>query len=175
MADPFVAEIRIFPFNFAPAGWAFCDGQLLPLSQNTALFSLLGTTYGGNGMSNFALPNIQGNAPMHPGQGPGLSLHDLGETGGSETVTLLESEIPSHSHALMATTQPGEDPAPGPSEALGRSIGASLYQTVTNTNLVQMSDSVLAPAGGDQPHNNMMPYLTLNFCIALQGVYPPRT
>ena len=99
MADPFVAEIRIFPFNFAPKGWAWCDGQLLPLSQNTALFSLLGTTYGGDGKSNFALPDLQGRAPMHPGQGPGLSLHDLGETGGSETVTLLESEIPSHSHA----------------------------------------------------------------------------
>src|SRR5215467_8662379 len=99
--DPFVAEIRIFPFNFAPKGWAFCDGQILPLSQNTALFSLLGTTYGGDGKSNFALPNMQGNAPMHPGQGPGLSLHDLGETGGSETVSLLESEIPSHSHGLM--------------------------------------------------------------------------
>ena len=100
MADPFVAEIRIFPFNFAPRGWAWCDGQLLPLSQNTALFSLLGTTYGGDGKSNFALPDLQGRAPMHPGQGPGLSLHDLGETGGSETVTLLESEIPSHSHTL---------------------------------------------------------------------------
>ena len=97
--DPFVAEIRIFPFNFAPKGWAFCDGQIMPISQNTALFSLLGTTYGGDGKSNFALPNMQGNAPMHPGQGPGLSLHDLGETGGSDTVSLLESEIPSHSHA----------------------------------------------------------------------------
>src|SRR5215510_9271245 len=100
--DPFVAEIRIYPFNFAPKGWAFCDGQILPLSQNTALFSLLGTTYGGDGKSNFALPNMQGNAPMQPGQGPGPSLHDLGETGGSETVSLLESEIPSHSHGLMA-------------------------------------------------------------------------
>src|SRR5213593_3956235 len=101
--DPFVAEIRIFPFNFAPKGWAFCDGQILPLSQNTALFSLLGTTYGGDGKSNFALPNMQGNAPMHPGQGPGLSLHDLGETGGSDTVSLLESEIPSHSHGLIVS------------------------------------------------------------------------
>src|SRR6187549_3863431 len=101
--DPFVAEIRIFPFNFAPKGWAWCDGQLLPLSQNTALFSLLGTTYGGNGKSNFALPDLQGRAPMHPGQGPGLSLHDLGETGGSETVTLLESEIPAHAHTISAS------------------------------------------------------------------------
>ena len=107
MADPFVAEIRIFPFNFAPKGWAWCDGQLLPLSQNTALFSLLGTTYGGDGKTNFALPDLQGRAPMHPGQGPGLSLHDLGETGGSETVTLLESEIPSHSaRAARAPTTP---------------------------------------------------------------------
>src|SRR5262249_31121359 len=102
--DPFVAEIRIFPSNFAPKGWAFCDGQILPLSQNTALFSLLGTTYGGDGKSTFALPNMQGNAPMHPGQGPGLSLHDLGETGGSKTVTLLESEIPSHAHAMRASS-----------------------------------------------------------------------
>ena len=105
--DPFVAEIRIFPFNFAPKGWAFCNGQLLPISQNTALFSLLGTTYGGDGKSNFALPNLEGNAAMHPGQGPGLSLHDLGETGGSETVTLLESELPAHSHAVRASAQDG--------------------------------------------------------------------
>jgi microcystin-dependent protein len=171
--DPFVAEIRIFPFNFAPKGWAFCDGQILPISQNTALFSLLGTTYGGDGKSNFALPDIQGNAPMHPGQGPGLSLHDLGETGGTETVTLLESEIPSHSHALMASTQPGEDPT-AVGEALGRSVGANLYQASTS-GLVPLADRALAPAGGSQPHNNMQPYLTLSFCIALQGVFPPRT
>src|ERR687886_1776416 len=112
--DPFIAEIRIFPFSFAPKGWAFCDGQILPLSQNTALFSLLGTTYGGNGKSNFALPDMQGNAPMHPGQGPGLSLHDLGETGGSETVSLLESEIPSHPHNLMAAPNPALVATPSP-------------------------------------------------------------
>lgn len=173
MADPFVAEIRIFPFNFAPRGWAFCDGQILPLSQNTALFALLGTTYGGDGKSNFALPDLQGNAPMFWGQGPGLSLRDLGETGGSETVSLLESEIPSHSHAWMASNQPAEDRAPA-GEILGRSVGASLYQTTT-TGLQALSPNAVAPAGADAPHNNMMPYLTLSFCIALQGVFPPRT
>jgi microcystin-dependent protein len=174
MADPFVAEIRIFPFNFAPTGWAFCDGQLLPLSQNTALFSLLGTTYGGNGQSTFALPDLQGRAPMHSGQGPGLSLHDLGEMGGSDTVTLLESEVPSHSHALMAVANPALVNAPSPAVSLARSRNTSAY-TATTTSPVGMAAAALAPAGGDQPHNNLMPYLTLNFCIALQGVFPPRS
>lgn len=172
MADPFVAEIRIFPFNFPPKGWAFCDGQLLPLSQNTALFSLLGTTYGGNGKSNFALPDMQGSAPMQPGQGPGLSLHDLGEIGGSVTVSLLESEMPAHSHAWnVRAADPGEDRT-AIGEALARSVGGNLYGPAVN--LVAMAPEALAPAGGDQPHNNMMPYLTLSFCIALQGVFPPR-
>ena len=173
--DPFVAEIRIFPFNFAPRGWAFCDGQLLPISQNTALFSLLGTTYGGDGKSNFALPNMQGNAPMAPGQGPGLSLHDLGETGGSETVTLLESEIPAHNHAMMATVEDGTQGTLTQNITLATSIGGKLYQSTTNANLVPMNVSALTPAGGGLPHNNMMPYLTLSFCIAMQGVFPPRT
>ena len=172
MADPFVAEIRIFPFNFAPRGWAWCDGQLLPLSQNTALFSLLGTTYGGNGKSNFALPDLQGRVPMHPGQGPGLSLHDLGETGGSETVTLLESEIPSHSHAMRASYADGISQSPV-NELLATGINISQYAPPGA--LTALSPNTLAPAGGDQPHNNMMPYLTFYFCIALQGVFPPRT
>jgi microcystin-dependent protein len=171
--DPFVAEIRIFPFNFAPKGWAFCDGQILPLSQNTALFSLLGTTYGGDGKSNFALPDLQGNAPMHPGQGPGLSLHDLGETGGSETVTLLESEMPAHAHAVRAATDPADLNAPAPARVLTRSASGFAYQS-SAAGLVMMASEALAPAGGDQPHNNLMPYLTLNFCIALQGIFPPR-
>jgi microcystin-dependent protein len=171
MADPFVAEIRIFPFTFAPKGWAFCDGQLLPLSQNTALFSLLGTTYGGNGKSNFALPDLQGRAPMHPGQGPGLSLHDLGETGGSETVSLLESEIPAHSHAVNVSLSDAIERIPtNQLFATGIAIG----QYAVPGAIVQLSPNATAPAGGDQPHNNMMPYLTFNFCIALQGVFPPR-
>lgn len=175
--DPFVAEIRIFPFNFAPKGWAFCDGQILPLSQNTALFSLLGTTYGGDGKSNFALPNMQGNTPMHPGQGPGLSLHDLGETGGSETVTLLESEIPGHSHNAMCAgaSVEGDKNSPAGNVAAKLPGAAPPAYAPAGSGLVAMSYSALAPAGGDQPHNNMSPYLTLNFCIALQGVYPPRT
>jgi microcystin-dependent protein len=174
VADPFVAEIRIFPFNFPPRGWAWCDGQLLPLSQNTALFSLLGTTYGGNGKSNFALPDLQGRAPMHPGQGPGLSLHDLGETGGSETVTLLESEIPAHSHALMATNEDGTQGSLTQGITIATSVGGALYQTTVNANLAPMNPNSLPPAGGDQPHNNMQPYLTYYFNIALQGVFPPR-
>jgi microcystin-dependent protein len=175
MADPFVAEIRIFPFNFAPKGWAFCGGQILPLSQNTALFSLLGTTYGGDGKSNFALPNLQGRAPMHPGQGPGLSLHDLGETGGTDTVTLLQSEMPMHNHTMRGTVENGTQGTLTANITLATSIGGTVFQTVTNANLMPMSPNALAPAGGDQPHNNLQPYLTCNFCIALQGVYPPRT
>lgn len=172
--DPFVAEIRIFPFNFAPKGWAFCDGQLLPISQNTALFSLLGTTYGGDGKSTFALPNMQGNAPMHPGQGPGLSLHDLGETGGSETVTLLESEIPFHQHQMLAQNAITSQIADPTGATFTRPASGNLF-TTNLSSPVNMAPNALAPAGGDQPHNNMMPYLTLNFCIALQGVFPPRT
>jgi microcystin-dependent protein len=174
VADPFVAEIRIFPFNFAPKGWAWCDGQLLPLSQNTALFSLLGTTYGGNGKSNFALPDLQGRAPMHPGQGPGLSLHDLGETGGSETVTLLESEIPAHGHTLTGNPAPGNRTNPA-GNSIARVAGATPYLPPAGAPLVSMSDQALPPTGGDQPHNNMQPYLTFYFCIALQGVFPPRS
>jgi microcystin-dependent protein len=171
--DPFLAEIRIFPFNFAPKGWAFCNGQILPISQNTALFSLLGTTYGGDGKSTFALPDLQGRAAMHPGQGPGLSLHDLGETGGSETVTLLQTEIPAHSHACRASSDPGELQGPSPTRTIARSANGFAY--VAGPANVAMAPQVLPPAGGDQPHNNMQPYLTFNFCIAMQGIFPPRS
>ena len=175
MADPFVAEIRIFPFNFAPKGWAWCNGQLLPLSQNTALFSLLGTTYGGDGKSNFALPNMQGNAPMHPGHGPGLSDHFLGEEGGTDTVTLLQSEMPSHSHSVRGhTADAGDNTASASTVVLAKSNNGQAYQTAV-TGLTQMAFQTLAAAGSGFPHNNMMPYLTLYFNIALQGVFPPRS
>jgi microcystin-dependent protein len=170
--DPFVAEIRIFPFNFAPKGWAFCDGQILPLSQNTALFSLLGTTYGGDGKSNFALPNLQGDAAMHPGQGPGLSLHDLGEQGGSQFVTLLESEIPNHAHNMMCSIDNATLAIPSPARSLAMAT-ANVYAPTPGDKLLAFQ--ALSPSGGSLPHNNMMPYLTLNYCIALQGVFPPRT
>jgi microcystin-dependent protein len=170
MADPFVAEIRIFPFNFAPKGWAWCNGQLLPISQNTALFSLLGTTYGGNGKSTFALPDLQGRAPMHPGQGPGLSLHDLGETGGAETVSLLVSEIPVHSHAFQVSEEVVNESTPA-----NNLFGAGETRYASPSNLTPLAPNSLSPAGGSQPHNNMQPYLTFYFCIALQGVFPPRT
>jgi microcystin-dependent protein len=173
MADPFVAEIRIFPFNFAPRGWAWCNGQLLPLSQNTALFSLLGTTYGGDGKSNFALPNLQGRAPMHPGQGPGLSPHDLGESGGLEETLLLQTQVPSHSHQLRANVlDSGDTNAASPAASLALSSGGALYQAASN---VEMDPNALAPAGIGVPHNNMQPYLTMYFNIALQGVFPPRS
>lgn len=171
MADPFVAEIRIFPFNFAPRGWAFCDGQLIPISQNTALFSLLGTTYGGDGRSTFALPDLQGRSPMHPGQGPGLSPRYLGDSGGSETVTLTESQIPSHTHALRAVSTNATTGTPGATVALAKTASALVYRSATNP----VKTAAMASAGGGQPHNNRQPYLVANFVIALQGVYPPRT
>jgi microcystin-dependent protein len=174
MADPFVAEIRIFPFNFAPKGWALCNGQLMPISQNTALFSLLGTTYGGDGKSTFALPNLQGSAPMHPGQGPGLSPHDLGEVGGSETVTLLDSEMPSHTHQLRASVDPANAQIPSSQLTLARSSGGSAYNPNAG-GVTAMSPAALGLAGGSLPHNNLQPYLTVNFCIAMQGVFPPRS
>lgn len=169
MSDPFVAEIRIFAGNFAPRGWALCNGQLLSISQNTALFSLLGTTYGGDGKTTFALPNLQGSAPMQPGQGPGLSLHDLGETGGVPNVTLLTSEIPIHTHQAVGS---GNDATTGqPGNASWGFADTSVYRVDTNTT---MSPSALAIAGSSLPHNNMQPYLGLTFIIALQGIFPPR-
>ncbi|HEY7875610.1 MAG TPA: tail fiber protein [Actinomycetota bacterium] len=169
MADPFVAEIRIFGFSFAPKGWATCDGQILPISQNTALFALIGTFYGGNGKTTFALPNLQGNAPMHQ-----TDDFPLGATGGTETVTLLNSEIAFHNHTANASAFPANQLAPDPTEVLATSQDGFAYQTNTSQDLVQMDPNALSITGSDLPHNNMQPYLTLLFCIALQGVFPPR-
>jgi microcystin-dependent protein len=172
MADPFVAEIRIFPFNFPPTGWAWCDGQLLPKSQNTALFFLLGTAYGGNGSTTFALPDLRGRAPIHEGQGPGLAERSLGETDGQPAVTLLESEIPAHSHTMRAeASDPADVKLVNPNASFGVSQEAQIYQDNAD---VQLAPEAVAPAGASFPHNNMQPYLTLNFNIALQGVFPPR-
>lgn len=182
MSSPFVAEIRIFACNFAPTGWALCNGQLLPISQNTALFSLLGTSYGGNGQNNFALPNLQGAAPMHWGQGAGLSLRDIGEVGGSQSVTLLSSEIPAHSHALAALDQASSATVPAADKYLAGGASKTVLGVpkpvppafADPASLVAMEAQSLTIAGGGLPHNNVQPYLVLNFCIALQGVYPPR-
>ncbi|MBR0850051.1 phage tail protein [Bradyrhizobium diazoefficiens] len=171
MSAPFVAEIRIFACNFAPTGWAQCNGQLLPISQNTALFSLVGTFYGGDGKSTFALPNFQGCAALNQGQGPGLTDRVIGETGGEQFLTLLQSEIPFHTHAVTASNQIGTDRTPA-GEDLARSGGMNLYGP--SGTQVMMDLQATTPAGGSQPHNNMSPFLTLMFCIALQGVFPAR-
>ena len=175
MSNPFLAEIRIFTGNFAPKGWALCNGQLMPISQNTALFSLLGTTYGGDGKSNFAIPNLQGSAPMQAGQGPGLSLRDLGETGGEQTVTLLQTEMPAHSHTAQATTT-SSSPDPGNNAwASGQKGFGNVYIASNPATNVQMNPFGTSIAGGNLPHNNMMPFLGLTFIIALQGVFPARS
>lgn len=176
MSNPFLAEIRIFGFGFAPKGWAFCNGQIMPISQNTALFSLLGTTYGGNGTSNFGLPNLQGCAPMQPGQGPGLSQRFLGETGGEQQVTLLTTQLPSHGHPTNCSSQDGAQPSPGNNvwgDVGGRNV--KVYATAGGgSQTAVMNPACIGFTGANAPHNNMPPYLTLNYCIALQGIFPPR-
>lgn len=171
MADPFVAEIRIFAGNFPPRGWATCDGQLLPIAQNTALFSLLGINFGGDGRSTFGLPNLTGRSPMFWGGGPGLSERVLGETGGSESVTLLASQMPNHRHGLKAALSPSTG-TPSASVALSPSNGGNIYRASGTAQL--MAAQTLAAAGGGQPHNNLQPFLTLTFIIALVGIFPPR-
>ena len=171
MSSPFVAEIRMFAGNFAPTGWALCDGQLMPISQNTALFSLLGTFYGGDGKSTFALPDLQGSAPMHQGNGPGLSQRFLGEQSGSEFVTLLQSEMPSHNHIANAKTSLGNSQTPADQTWAGSNTAKQYVSTAPNT---PMSVFALSPTGGSVPHNNMPPYLVVTFIIAMQGVFPPR-
>lgn len=172
MSEPFIAEIRIFAGNFAPRGWAFCNGQLLPVAQNTALFSLIGTTYGGDGRTTTALPNLEGRAPMHPGRGPGLTARRLGQRGGVESVTLTETQMPSHRHTARASDDTANQRIPTnyiPARGLGR--GATLFSN--STNYVTMRS--LSNTGGSQAHNNLQPFLTLNFIIALVGLYPSRS
>jgi microcystin-dependent protein len=175
MSNPFLAEIRIFCGNFAPKGWALCNGQLMPISQNTALFSLLGTTYGGDGKSNFALPNLQGCAPMQAGQGPGLSLRDLGETGGEQSVTLLQTEVPAHAHGIQASPSGGQVSPANNTWGGGLKGFPPAYSPSAPASNVQMSPFALSIAGGNLPHNNMPPFLGLTFIIALQGVFPARS
>ncbi len=164
MAEPFLSEIRIMSFSFAPKGWALCNGQLMPINQNQALFSLLGTTFGGNGQTTFALPNLQGKTPIHPGGG-----HTLGESGGEQAHTLAISEIPTHAHLLNGSNTPSETPVPANSML---AIKANAYTAPQN--LVAMSPASIGNAGGSQAHLNMQPFLTLNFCIALQGIFPSQ-
>jgi microcystin-dependent protein len=171
MADQFVGEIRAVGFNFPPSGWAFCDGQLMPISQNTALFSLLGTFYGGDGKSTFALPNLQGNVALAQGQGPGLSARFMGEEGGSQNVTLLQTEMPAHIHNFQGSSSAAQTIPTA--NGIGQNAALHIYKTGTPTT-VQMAANMVGPQGGSQPHNNMMPFLCLNFVIALQGIFPQR-
>lgn len=170
MSEPFIAEIRIFPYNFAPRGWAFCNGQLLPIAQNTALFSLIGTIYGGDGRTTTALPDLQGRAAMHPGRGPGLTDRRLGEKGGSETATLTSQQMPNHTHGLTATDRDGRfaDPA-------NKYFGAGNQMYSSGSPDTALKDTSLETAGGAASHTNMQPFQALNFCIALQGLYPSRS
>jgi microcystin-dependent protein len=179
MSSPFLAEIRVFACNFAPRGWALCNGQIIPIQQNTALFSLLGTTYGGNGTSNFALPNFQGNVAVSQGTGAGLSQWVLGEQNGVQSVTLLPTEMAQHNHSFNVTSSTGTQSTSNNAQpAVGTKGGFQNPQSVLTYSAAApnqpMAPTALLPTGGSQPHNNMMPYLTLNFCIALQGIFPAR-
>lgn len=179
MSNPFLAEVRPLPFNFAPTGWATCDGQILPITQNTALFSLLGTTYGGNGIQNFALPDLRSRTPIHAGQLQGGNLYSLGEFGGVENVTLTLNEIPSHSHSLTGSSAAANDKRPLTGSAYATSTGPGPVSPDQNyygtaSSLVALNPATLAATGSSQPHSNLQPYLTISWCIALQGVYPAR-
>ena len=166
MAEPFLSEIRIMSFNFAPKGWAMCNGQLLPINQNQALFSLLGTTFGGNGQTNFALPNLQGKAPIHVGSG-----HTLGENGGVQNHTLTIAEIPTHVHRINVSDAAATVAIPNSSSYFANSAPSTVYTTGTGS-LVAMHPQTVSTVGGGQPHLNMQPFLILSFCIALQGIFP---
>jgi microcystin-dependent protein len=168
MSEPFLSEIKVVSFNFPPKGWALCNGQLLPINQNQALFALLGTTYGGNGQTNFALPDLRGRVPIHMGSG-----YTLGQNGGQEAHTINQSEMPLHTHSISATTNVATQQSPGSSSRLARGTSA-MYAPAQGQGLVVMSSQAVSSIGGSQPHQNMMPLLTLNFIIALQGIFPSQ-
>ena len=172
MSEPFLGMIQIFPYNFAPRGWAFCSGQILPIAQNTALFSLIGTTYGGNGQTTFALPDLRGRVPISSGQGPGLSPYSLGQVGGVEAVTLLATQIAAHIHPFVPLANSGDATSGKPAgKFMAQSANAIYAATQDGT---QMGSQTTGSAGGSQPHENRQPFLTLNFCIALEGIFPSR-
>ena len=180
MANPYLGELRMFGFNFAPTGWALCNGQILPISQYTALFSLLGVTYGGNGTTNFALPNLQGHVPISSGQGPGLLNYALGQAGGEQNVTLLQTQMPTHNHALPAVpaTATSSSPGGGGMVAEGKGSGRAAFAINSYSAAsagANLHPALVGPTGGNQPHNNMQPYLAMNWCIALNGIYPSRS
>lgn len=174
MADPFIAEIRMFGFNFAPRGWATCNGQIISIAQNTALFSLLGTTYGGDGRVTFQLPNLGGRAPLHEGQGPGLTPRSLGEQGGVSNITLTSAEVPAHTHQLACNSANANKPLPVNNFVSASTPGAQTRNAPALTAGVTMAAQALSAAGSGQPHNNLQPYLAVNFCICMQGVFPSR-
>jgi microcystin-dependent protein len=171
VSSPFLGEIRLFPYNFAPRGWAFCSGQIVPISQNQALFALLGTTYGGDGQTTFALPDLRGRLAVSSGQGPGLSDYTLGQSGGEEAVTLNVNEIPSHNHGVLVNGA-GSISASARNRYPGKASAGTVYANLNNG--VQMNPATITPTGGNQPHDNVQPYLTLNYCIAMEGIFPSR-
>ncbi|QNA83312.1 phage tail protein [Sphingomonas sp. So64.6b] len=179
MSSPFLAEVRIFPYNFAPRGWAACDGQILGIAQNTALFSLLGITYGGNGQTTFALPDLRGRATNSRGQGPGLSPYDLGEQFGTPTVTLGLNQMPAHRHPLNAATlsplnQAQNVPTPSGTTVMGISNPGTAYSSVPTPAVAMATEAIQGVVGGNQPHKNDQPYLAFTFCIAMEGIFPTR-
>lgn len=173
MSDPFVGEIRMFGGSFAPAGWAFCAGQLMPISENDTLFTLIGTTYGGDGQETFGLPDLQGRIPIHAGQGPGISqTYQLGEKAGVESVTLSAQQIPIHNHAFLASTNAANSTTPV-NQVIAQSAQRAVYYEATTT--TALATTAISPVGGSQPHDNMMPYLVVTFIISLFGIFPSQT
>jgi len=175
MSQPFIGEIRMFAFGRTPQGWQACDGSLLPIAQFDALFALIGTTYGGDGQTTFAVPDLRGRVPIHQGQGPGLSNYVIGQRAGTETITLLSTQMPAHVHALQATTGAATSTTPGSSVLPGAVSGDTFYVSdIAGATAGPLSAQAVSPAGGSQPHDNTMPTLTVQFCIATVGIFPTR-